>query len=312
VFKILALDGGGIKGTYTAAVLDQFQQNLPKKRKLVDYFDLIVGTSTGGIIALGLGNKLSTEKILSIYKDSGPDIFPLANSGPLGLVNWMFETKHDPDGLKTSLKNIFGNRTLSECTENIAVTSFDTSNAAPVVFRSRYGKGDNRYKDLEIVDIALATSAAPTYFPAASAGDTYMIDGGIWANCPALVGLTEAKKHFSQELSDVRILSVGTSTEPKFVSKSQQQGGIVDWAKPIPSTIMHASKLSVLSHTQELAGHLHRIDTVVQTGRFDLDDISAIGDLEALGREEAHQNFADCKSKFFRTLAKHRPQLAEA
>lgn len=306
MFKVLALDGGGIKGTYTAAVLDEIQKTLPNKRSIVEYFDLIVGTSTGGIIALGLANKLSTAEVLSIYKDSGPDIFPLANSGPKGLIDWMFQTKYDPDGLRTSLANIFGNRELDESTENVAITSFDTANASPVVFRSLYGKGTTRYENLKVVDVALATSAAPTYFPAASAGETYMIDGGVWANCPALVGLTEAKAHFNQRLNDIRILSIGTTTEPKFVNKSQQQGGIVDWAKPIPSTIMHASKISVLAHTSELAGHLQRIDTVVQAGRFNLDDVSAVGDLESLGRDEAHKNMDLCKGKFFRRLATHR------
>ena len=189
MFKVLALDGGGIKGTYTAAVLDEIQKNLPEKRSLVEYFDLIVGTSTGGIISLGLGYKLSTEDVLAIYKESGSEIFPHANDGPKGLIDWMFKTKHDPEGLRSNLANIFGNRTLDETSENLAVTSFDTSNATPVVFRAGYGKGENRYGDnLKVVDVALATSAAPTYFPAALAGDTFMIDGGVWANCPALVG----------------------------------------------------------------------------------------------------------------------------
>lgn len=309
-FKVLSLDGGGIKGTYTAAVLDQIQQNLPSDRKIIDYFDLIVGTSTGGIIALGLANELTTEQILSIYKDYGPDIFPEANQGAAGFFKWIFEAKHDPEVLKASLRVHFGKRTLSKSIKNVAVTSFDTVDAEPVVFRAGYTNGQNIYQDVELVDIALATSAAPTYFPAAPAANTYMVDGGLWANCPAMVGVVEALKYFDQRRKDIRMLSIGTTIEPLFVTKDQQNGGLADWAKPIPSRILHANKKATISQASDLVGHMCRIDSVVATGRFELDDASAISELERYGRKEAINAWEECKSKYFRSPAKHCKDVA--
>ena len=309
VFKVLALDGGGIKGTYTAAVLDQLQEGIGRDCDIAEYFDLIIGTSTGGIIALGLGYGMKTDQILSIYKDSGSEIFPKASSGPKGLIDWMFRTRYDPAGLRRTLKDIFGNKLFSELAKNIAITSFDTSQAKPVIFRSNYGTPGTGYGDLEVADVALATSAAPTYFPAVEAGETYMIDGGVWANCPAMVGLSESLKHFNKKRKDIRVLSIGTTTEPKFVSESQQSGGIVDWAKPISSTLMHAAKLTAIQNTKNLAGHFQRIDTIVPTGEFDIDNLQAIGKLEAIGRDEVRHLIDEVKTIFFTEPAKYRPAL---
>ena len=261
-----------------------------------------------GIIALGLASGLPTKEIVEIYEKYGPQIFPEAKTGLDGLIERMFHTRYDSTGLRESLQKFLEQKSMSDVSENIAVTSFDTSNSKPVIFRSVYGKDNGQFNDVKLVDIALATSAAPTYFPAAEAGNSYMIDGGIWANCPAMVGITESLKFFNQNLRDIRILSIGTTTEPQFINRDQQKGGLITWAKPIPSTIMHATKLSTISQSNDLAGFFHRIDTVVPPGRFSLDDTTAIGDLLALGRSEAEENFPECKKKFFTRLARFRPE----
>jgi len=309
MFKILAMDGGGIRGTYTAAVLDELQHRL--KRPVNDYFDLVVGTSTGGIIALALANEMSTKEILSIYCDSGSEIFPHAKSGSKGLIDWIFSPKHDSRRLTDSLTAVFGSRKFMDSTENVAVTSFDAADASPVVFRSDYHKSMSTYGELSVVDVALATSAAPTYFSAAPAGTGFMIDGGVWANCPVMVGLTDAMSIFEKQRKEIRILSIGTTSEPVFVEKSALDGGLIDWAKPAAPTIMHASKLAALNQARRIAHSVLRIDTPVNRDRFKLDDASAINDLMQLGRSAADRHFDEFKKLFTSRLATHRPPLVE-
>jgi len=250
-----------------------------------------------------------TSQILSIYKENGSEIFPSASSGSRGFLDRMFKAKYDSEGLRRCLKDIFGNRRFADLKENIAITSFDTAQAEPVIFRSNYGNPGEGYGDLEVVEVALATSAAPTYFVVAEAGDTYMIDGGIWANCPAMVGLIESIRHFGINQNDVRVLSIGTTTEPKSVGESQKSGGIISWARPAASTIMHAASVSAIENTGHLAGYFLRIDTTVESGKFQLDGVDAIGELEALGRIAARTALAECKTKFFSTNAAYRPAV---
>lgn len=312
MFKILALDGGGIKGTYTAAALDEIQSRLPAKRSIVDYFDLLVGTSTGGIIALGLANELTTRDVLSIYLEDGPKIFPDARLGPIGLLEWIFGAKHDPAHLRISLESTFAKRKLGQSVENVAITSFDTISAKPVVFRSNYRGKKRRFSHVKISEIGLATSAAPTYFPAAESEDGLsMIDGGIWANCPAMVGVTEAVNCFGQSVDEVSVLSIGTTSEIRFIENNLLAGGKLDWATAIAPVMLHASKKAALKQASDLAKHLHRIDKEVEPGRFELDDASAVKDLEQLGRESANEAWDVCRTRFFHRLAKHRPATAD-
>jgi len=297
VFRILSLDGGGIRGTYTAAVLAELEGQLD--RSVADYFDLIVGTSTGGIITLGLGSGMSADFILKFYRSSAHRIFPPARLGLRGLVAWIFAPKFDGKGLDTCLREAFGSQSFSKIDRNIAVTSFDAASGHPVVFKSNYHESLNGYGDLRVVDVALATSAAPTYFPASDTSAGVMIDGGVWANCPVMVGVTDAINLFGCSPSDLRILSIGTTTTPQFINVPGRRGGIFEWAKPIPSVLMHATKLAAIEQAKKLSHTFVRIDEVVDAGRFELDDASAIGDLEQMGRGIACRMFAELKRPFF-------------
>jgi patatin-like phospholipase/acyl hydrolase len=297
MFKILSLDGGGIRGTYTAAVLAELQRHL--NNPIQDYFDLVVGTSTGGIIALGLGCGFPPERILQLYKETGCQIFPEARTGMLGIIDRIFTPKFEPEGLQGSLSTVFGERKFCELERAIAVTSFDAASAHPVVFRSNYPASQYPYESLSVVEVGLATSAAPTYFPAAKTGIGVMIDGGVWANCPVMVGVTDALHLFECRPREVRVLSIGTTTIPEFIKEPVREGGLFEWAKPIPSILMHAAKLAAIEQAKRLSDCFIRIDETVNSGRFEMDDIDAIGDLEQMGRAIARREFAELKRPFF-------------
>jgi predicted acylesterase/phospholipase RssA len=297
MFRILALDGGGIKGAFSAAVLQQFERQLG--RSLIDHFDLTVGTSTGGITALALACGLKASRIVTLYKEDGEKIFPPANCGWTGLIKSIFDPKFDNGSLRAVLLKHLPDRPFLDLRHNIAITAFDAACARPVVFKTRYHVNLNGYPNLGVVDVALATSAAPVYFGAAKIGCGIMIDGGVWANCPVMVAVTEALSLFRQNIGDIYILSVGTTTIPTFVSENAREGGVVHWARPATSLLMHAAKLGAIEQAKKLSKELVRVDEVVEPDRFDMDDVSQVDDLVRLGWNAGRQAWNKVEPIFF-------------
>jgi hypothetical protein len=295
MFKILSLDGGGIKGAFTAAVLDELQQNL--ETSLVDQFNLIVGTSTGGIIALGMACGVGTDKLLSLYRDQGRQIFPKSEQGKF--LDWIFRPKYESRELKEILLRYFPARLFVELECALAITSFDASSAKPVVFKTHYHPTLTAHRSLSVVDVAMATSAAPTYFAASDSGCGVMLDGGIWANCPVMVGVTEAISLFGKKVSEIAMLSIGTTSIPTFVTHDERNGGLLDWVKPAPSLLMHAAKHGALSQAAKLCGKLIRIDETVSPDRFALDAVTEVKDLEQIGRKAGRERWNEVQSVFF-------------
>jgi patatin-like phospholipase/acyl hydrolase len=176
-FRILSLDGGGIMGAFGAAVLAEFEVDCRRVtgKGLTDQFDLITGTSTGGIIAIGLGMGASPEQILGLYRDRGSRIFPRAS----GLDGWLpgffrnvLGPKYSPDALRQAIEGVVGQKTLADAKTRLLVPAYDATMGRVYVFKTPHvPPGDARDADKRAVDVALATSAAPTYFPAHEVGD---------------------------------------------------------------------------------------------------------------------------------------------
>lgn len=196
-FKILSLDGGGIKGLYAAELLAGIER---KTGKLTgDYFDMICGTSTGGIIALGITCGIPCEQIARFYTDHGPLIFPRGNWRKRTfrrLRQAFFGTKYGNANLKNILNEFLGDhRMMTSANHLMCIPTFNITQGRPTVFKKPFGPyhRDGRFS---MVEVALATSAAPTYLPSISIeGDQY-VDGGLYGNNPSMIGYTEAKDHF--------------------------------------------------------------------------------------------------------------------
>ncbi len=297
MFKILALDGGGIRGTFTAAVLDHFESQLGTA--VIGNFDLIVGTSTGGIIALGLACGRRAKDLLCLYKDEGRKIFPAAKTGWTGLLNSIFGPKFSNDELKEILRKYLPDHPFAQLPHALAITSFDAACAQPVVFKSKYHASLTAFSEVSVIDVALATSAAPTYFAAAQTDCGVMIDGGVWANCPVTVGITEALSLFAQQIDDIYVLSIGTTSIPTFVSRDERDGGVLHWARPAPSLLMHAGKLGAIGQAKKLCKELVRVDEVVDSDRFPLDDSTQVDDLAQLGSNVGRRVWSKVRSTFF-------------
>lgn len=298
---MLCLDGGGIKGTFTAAVLTSLEQMLGSP--IVTCFDLIVGTSTGGIIALALGLGIRAEEILQFYEKYGPTIFPSTGvHRRLGLLlKRLVSPKHSSKILRQRLHEVFRNRRLGDAVTRLAIPCFDCNAGRIQMFKTAHHERLVHDYKVAAVDVALATSAAPTYFSAFDTTDGQsFLDGGVWANCPIMVGLLEAMYVLNIPSSDVRILSVGTTDDPFDVSKIKRIGGLLTWGTTAVTLLMRAQTDAAISQAQLIIGdRLLRLDTITRPGRFTLDDSRGISDLVGLGRFVAKDRFEVVADRFF-------------
>lgn len=292
MFRILSLDGGGIKGAFTASVLAQLEEDT--QCAAVEHFDLITGTSTGGIIAIGLGLGIPARDILTFYRTRGPDIFPGTSLvGRIGgSLRQLFRLKHSHAVLREELVNIFGTRRFGESRCRLLIPTYDAIGGRIFLMKTAHHERFRYDIDAPAVDVALATSAAPTYFAAAPfpthQGASY-VDGGVWANCPALAGVVEAVSFLQAPLQEIDLLSIGTTTQP-FNIAQHRDSGIAEWNAGLIELLFEAQVQATLAQTGLLLhGRLHRIDFTARPGEFTLDDArpEKIEQLINLGRGEA-------------------------
>lgn len=262
--RILAIDGGGVGGIIPARLLERLHAANPK---IIDNADLVAGTSTGGLIALGLANGLTPAELCRLYQDQARDIFSRANRRYEAVR--LFRAKFAPDGLRAAVLAIAGHKTLGDLTAKhvlvpvTAVQRRDQSHQPAGIFLStafrlvdpaKFEKyASSRWK---CVDVALATAAAPTYFPGHEVDDPdghgkwVCWDGGIVANNPAMAAVGEvfrlelaqraAKVRASQsETPDIRVLSLGTG----YRNMNIQAGdwGLIQAARPVVAALMDTS-----------------------------------------------------------------------
>lgn len=228
-FKILSLSGGGYRGLYTAEVLKELENHLKAQNPndcIANYFNLITGTSIGGIIALALAYEIPAEVIAKIFDDKGEEIFKKQSC--IG----MFKAKYNSDILKNILVNWFGDTLIGDLKHPVAIPSINYTTGSPVVFKTPHHKDFKRDWRQKIVDVALAASAAPTYFKRHRIGNSEYIDGGLFANNPSLIGLHEADKFFECSMIEVKILSIGTLSSKKTINpETNKKGGLTDWGE---------------------------------------------------------------------------------
>lgn len=234
-FRILCLDGGGIRGLYSAQMLKRM-----KKDCNIDFyndFDLIVGTSTGSILAGSIVKQIDIDKVIALYVNEGKDIFKKRWLSGIGL----FASKYNPNTLKEQLKAIFENTTLGDIEKPLLINATDIGNSTQFVFKTTFNdqKDSNgnkkelvRDKEILLSDAILASSSAPIFFPPHKVGNFLLADGGLWANSPVLVALAEAKKIFKMEPNDVVIVSIGTGVEENdYHINTKWWGFLTGWKK---------------------------------------------------------------------------------
>ncbi|WP_277983574.1 CBASS cGAMP-activated phospholipase [Sphingomonas faeni] len=310
-FRILALDGGGIKGAFTAAVLASLEAKTGKRAS--DHFDLITGTSTGGILAIGLGLGFSATELRDFYVKRGPTIFPSTNvQSRLGSFRQLFRPKHSHEVLRDELTAILGDKRLRDSVNRLAIPTYDAVAGRIYIMKTCHCEGLTNDGPAKAADVALATSAAPTYYAAARfshhQGASY-VDGGVWANCPAMVGVTEALAFLRQQPANIDVLSIGTTSSP-FNIANQRNAGALGWNVGIISLMFEAQVEAARTQAKLIAGGFHRIDASVPSDQYTLDRANpdTIERLASLGDGEGRKaaNLAVVNARFLDGL--HAPK----
>jgi patatin-like phospholipase/acyl hydrolase len=311
-FRVLSLSGGGIRGLYTASFLAEVESLSGKK--FTDYFDLVVGTSTGGLIAIAIGLGNSVASIRDFYKNNGPAIFPAGRLRRKWL-GWksIGYPKHDEAVLCDLIKKCVGEeRTLGDSKRPLVVNAFHAAGGKPVCFKTRHHDDFKKDHSRKAWEVAMATSAAPVFYRAFQAEDgTDWIDGGVWASCPVLVGAIEAIDRFGIPRDQVEILSVGTTRTPFAIDHAARCGGawhnVSMTNRAVVNLLLEANRQSAMFMAQRLVGgsSIYEIDRVVDNGGYELDDTRSqtLRDLQSLGEDDAKTHVQAIQVRFFQTPA---------
>jgi uncharacterized protein len=289
--RILSIDGGGIRGIIPATVLARIEQQTG--RPIADLFDLIAGTSTGGILALaltcpsedGTRPRFAATELVDLYEHEGPDIFP---RHPLAGFRRLFGPKYPLRGLERALRARLLHTHLAEARTEVLVTAYDIGRRDTVFFRSERAKELVRKRDpeaadynLEMVDVALATSAAPTYFAPRRIPlrrpqpPMVLVDGGVFANNPGMCAYVDVSAG-QRPPEDVLMVSLGTGSLTRPLSYRRARGwGLIGWAPPLFDVVLDAvSDATNYQLDRVLGDRYHRFQTELCHGQDDLDDAS--------------------------------------
>ncbi|MDX2246260.1 MAG: CBASS cGAMP-activated phospholipase [Bacteroidia bacterium] len=326
-FKILCIDGGGIKGLYSASVLARLEEKAG--RKSGECFDMICGTSTGGLIALGLANGMKADELVNLYSNHGKAIFPTPENSLLrwfqrNVVHFVTQTffrgKFNNKALKRILEEKFGETTLGELKNLVLIPSFNLTTGKPRIFKFPHKEGNFFMdKNIKVVDAALATSAAPTYLPIHSIKDELFVDGGVWANNPSLCGFLEAIKYFvveGGEYSHVEMLSIASISQPGgWPAGVRERRSFIGWRSKLIQTSMdgqaHFTDFFLKTTIQKIKGFsiYERIDSPILSPEqmkvieMDRADKKALSTLKILGNQDGNTNATQERvMNFFKTL----------
>ena len=277
-YRILTFDSGGIKGLFSATLLGRVVENHPD---LIKNTDLIAGTSTGGIIALGLAAGLTPQQLAELYRDRGPEIFDDSFWDDLIDLGKAVGADYSQKKLRSELEDRLGrNTTLGDLNKRVLIPTFDLDSPEtgkrprawkPKFFHNFPGRDSDREES--VVDVALRTSAAPTYFPAYQG----YIDGGVVANNPSMAAVAQAidKRAGKQKLQNVVVLSIGTGLEPKYIATRRKHldWGWTQWARPLIALMISGmTGVADFQCKQLLGDSYRRLDSVFDRG-VDLDDV---------------------------------------
>lgn len=228
-FQILSLDGGGVRGLYSAVVLAALEADTGVR--ITEAFDLVAGTSTGGIIALALGAGMTPREIVEFYAKFGPRIFPHGAVSRLSrwVRHWV-RPKHDSNALKMALIETFGDRPLGRSNLRLVVPAYNLREREVYLFKTPHHPRYRRDGVVPMWKVALATAAAPTYLAGCTEVDGIpLVDGGVWANNPVVVAIVEAVARLDAALDEVRAFSLGTANEVWAPPAKLLNGGKFTW-----------------------------------------------------------------------------------
>jgi uncharacterized protein len=295
MYRILSFDGGGIRGLVTLALLQRLEALAPN---LIRNTDLLAGTSTGGIIALALAAGKSVDELISLYRDEGQRIFDDSWFDDLRDLGGLTGADYDQRNLEKIMQGVFKDLRLKDLARRVLIPAFNLDNGDPDASRRTWSPkffhnfpGEDSDGDEFVVDVALNTSAAPTYLPTHGT----FIDGGVVANNPSLAAVAQTQDSRNTvpapPLPEITLLSLGTGTNLSFVKGRNLDWGLAQWAKPLVNLLLDASMgIADFQCRHLLRDNYRRIAPVFPPEtNIKLDDWKRAGDLINFG------NAADLK-----------------
>jgi patatin-like phospholipase/acyl hydrolase len=292
--RILTIDGGGIRGIIPALVLAELEERTG--RRVAEMFDLVAGTSTGGILACALTRpgesdgeaggvataRYTARDLLGLYEAEGPEIFDHSLVRRIRSVDGWLDARYDDAGLDAALRRYLDGAMLSDALTDVLITAYEIEERIAFFFRSSRARTDPTY-DFTLVDTCRATAAAPTYFVPARVGDgagarSYaLIDGGVFAANPVICALAEVARE--GRLDEVElVLSLGTGSHTRPLPYERVRGwGQLEWARPLIDVVFDSVADSTeLAAARLLGGDRYvRLQTRLEYANDDLDDASA-------------------------------------
>ena len=283
VFQILALDGGGARGIYSAQILACIEQlnGMPVR----EHFDLIAGTSTGSIMAGAAAVGIPMTRVVELFEKESPRIFRKRWLG-----SFHIQSKYSGQSLGQVIQSCVSDLTLGEISTPLMILGSDISTGGVHVFKSRYLKdlGEPYVRDADVIlsDAILASCAAPSYFDPVQVGELLLADGGLWANNPSIIALAEAVSKFKRSVEQVRILSIGTGHSVNLYSQNRCWGLFTGWGREkLVSYVLRLQSEASANMTKLLLQDRYvRLDPEIEA--WDLDDIEHLDNLKALATRD--------------------------
>jgi patatin-like phospholipase/acyl hydrolase len=256
-FRILSIDGGGIRGILPLAVLAGLESRHLRGRSIAEYFDLIAGTSTGGIIALGLASGLTATEILEIYISRGSEVFP--DYGPI--TQWgmgvlqIVRNRCDTLALYRLIDEVVGPRELWQSSCRLCIPAAETRHFEPFVFKTPHHPDYKKDWEMPMSLVAKTTSAAPAHFRPVDGDDGYeFIDGGVWANNPVMIAVADALACFDIRREQIKVLSLGCGQTRFDMGWARRSlGGLLSW-KSLMFETMQIQSQNVVGQARLIAG----------------------------------------------------------
>ena len=303
--RILSIDGGGIRGVFPASFLANLEKKLAYP--IGQYFDLIAGTSTGGIIAIGLALGMKASEILELYEKRGAEIFPQTSwiqKKTTGFYQLLCGAKYDATPLKRILEEKFEARKLGEAKTRLMVPTWVAGRPKPcLIYKTAHHAEFFTDHKTPIIDIAMGTAAAPTYFRQHLAkSDVGLVDGGLWANNPTAIAVIEAISILGWPPNEIKVLSVGclekTISMEKNYSKWKIRNSVADFFTVGQSdSALNIAK--ILTGYPSKEDSIYRISHEIPEEKHSLDNTGHIQYLNGLGVVAARDNMSKLRPVFF-------------
>ncbi len=273
--RVLSIDGGGIRGLIPALVLAEIERR--SGRRVFELFDLIAGTSTGGILACALcaPDPLPAEQLVGLYEEDGPKIFRRSLGRRVGSVEGLADEKYDSAALDAALERFLADKRLSDAKPDLLVPAYNLGEPGPYFFKTRKAREEG--EDFPLSVVARATAAAPTYFQALELDGQAFVDGGVFAANPAMCAFAEVLRH--QPAADVALVSLGTGQRTRRRSFEEvDDWGLLEWARPILDVVFDGVSDAVDYQLRHALGENRywRFQVELTHASDDLDDASEL------------------------------------